>query len=475
MHATPPSLRPGGRSPGQLRPLTLTPGFVQTAEGSVLVSLGNTRVLTNATIEQGVPGWLRNSGRGWVTAEYSMLPRSTVTRTPRESERGKIGGRTHEIQRLIGRSLRSVVDMQALGERTVILDCDVIQADGGTRTAAITGAAVALALALDALVKAGTLKTSPLKQLVAATSVGIVDGAALLDLCYEEDAQAEVDMNVVMTADGGLVETQATAEKGSYSRADLNGLIDLAEAGTQGDLRGATEQCSRAGNRDQGSAKGEERKEREQKPTACESSASHAARPEIACVAAAPQMNLVLQSSFACAFCSGEGMISHAQKRNIPPIATLPCANICSNCLRAATRTPLSTPPSKTFPLPCAASGPKAQSTRLGKCSSTCASRNGTFWTFRAIPTISTFPGPKGYWPAKPVPPDAKAWDKSVRAFRRDLKAMSDLVADPATDLYAKIPHGNGQTILREALLVADHNAYHLGELVLLRRLLGAW
>ena len=152
------SLRPGGRSPGQLRPLTLTPGYVQTAEGSVLVSLGNTRVLTNATIEQGVPGWLRNSGRGWVTAEYAMLPRSTVTRTPRESERGKIGGRTHEIQRLIGRSLRSVVDMQALGERTVILDCDVIQADGGTRTAAITGAAVALGLALNALVKAGTLK-----------------------------------------------------------------------------------------------------------------------------------------------------------------------------------------------------------------------------------------------------------------------------------------------------------------------------
>jgi len=231
MHATPPSLRPGGRGPSQLRPLTLTPGFVQTAEGSVLVSLGNTRVLTCATIEQGVPGWLRNSGRGWVTAEYSMLPRSTVTRTPRESERGKIGGRTHEIQRLIGRSLRSVVDMHALGERTVILDCDVIQADGGTRTAAITGAAVALALALDALVKAGTLKNSPLKQLVAATSVGIVDGTALLDLCYEEDAQAEVDMNVVMTTDGGLVETQATAEKGSFSRADLNGLIDLAEAG----------------------------------------------------------------------------------------------------------------------------------------------------------------------------------------------------------------------------------------------------
>jgi ribonuclease PH len=226
-----PFFRPGGRTPLQLRPLTLTPGFVQTAEGSVLVSLGNTRVLTCATIEQGVPGWLRNSGRGWVTAEYAMLPRATVTRTPRESERGKIGGRTHEIQRLIGRSLRSVVDMKALGERTVILDCDVIQADGGTRTAAITGAAVALALALNALVAAGTLKQSPLKQLVAATSVGIVGGAMLLDLCYEEDSQAEVDMNVVMTADGGLIETQATAEKGSFSRSQLNGLIDLAEAG----------------------------------------------------------------------------------------------------------------------------------------------------------------------------------------------------------------------------------------------------
>jgi ribonuclease PH len=231
MPSTSTFFRPGGRSAAQLRPLTLTPGFVQTAEGSVLVTFGNTRVLTNATIEQGVPGWLRNSGRGWVTAEYSMLPRSTVTRTPRESERGKIGGRTHEIQRLIGRSLRSAVDMQALGERTVILDCDVIQADGGTRTAAITGAAVALAIALDALVKAGTLKESPLKRLVAAISVGIVEGTPLLDLCYEEDSAAEVDMNVVMTEDGGLVESQATAEKGSYTRSQLNELLDLAEGG----------------------------------------------------------------------------------------------------------------------------------------------------------------------------------------------------------------------------------------------------
>ena len=223
--------RQDGRLVDQLRPMILTPGFVRTAEGSVLISVGHTRVLCNATIENGVPGWLRNSGRGWVTAEYSMLPRSTVTRTARESERGKIGGRTHEIQRLIGRSLRSVIDMQALGERTVILDCDVIQADGGTRTAAISGASLALAIALEALVKAGSLKASPMRQLVAATSVGIVEGTALLDLCYEEDSQAEVDMNVVMTADGGLVETQATAEKGSYSRTQLNQLLDLAEGG----------------------------------------------------------------------------------------------------------------------------------------------------------------------------------------------------------------------------------------------------
>ena len=223
--------RPDHRAADRLRPVRLTPNFVATAEGSVLIESGNTRVLCNATIEQGVPGWLRNSGRGWVTAEYGMLPRATLTRTPRESERGKIGGRTHEIQRLIGRSLRSVVDMKALGERTIILDCDVLQADGGTRTAAITGAAVALALALDKLVAAGTLKASPLRQMVAATSVGIVDGNLLLDLCYEEDSRATVDMNVVMLADGGLVETQATAEKDSYTRKQLGEMLDYAEKG----------------------------------------------------------------------------------------------------------------------------------------------------------------------------------------------------------------------------------------------------
>ena len=229
--STPPIFRPGNRLADTLRPIRITPGFVATAEGSVLIECGNTRVLCNATIEQGVPGWLRNSGRGWVTAEYGMLPRATLTRTPRESERGKVGGRTHEIQRLIGRSLRSVVDMKALGERTIILDCDVLQADGGTRTAAITGAAVALAIALNKLVAAGTLKASPLKQMIAATSVGIVDGAVLLDLCYEEDSRATVDMNVVMLADKGLVETQATAEKDSYSRRQLNEMLDLAEKG----------------------------------------------------------------------------------------------------------------------------------------------------------------------------------------------------------------------------------------------------
>jgi ribonuclease PH len=238
MSAPPELFRPGTRAADTLRPIRLTPNFVATAEGSVLIESGNTRVLCNATVEQGVPAWLRNSGRGWVTAEYGMLPRATLTRTPREAERGKIGGRTHEIQRLIGRSLRSIVDMQALGERTIILDCDVLQADGGTRTAAITGAAVALALALQKLVAAGTLKASPLRQMVAATSVGIVDGNILLDLCYEEDSRATVDMNVVMLADGGLIETQATAEKDSYSRQQLNAMLDVAEKGIRELLAG---------------------------------------------------------------------------------------------------------------------------------------------------------------------------------------------------------------------------------------------
>ena len=236
------SLRSGGRGPAEARALKLTAGFVAAAEGSVLIEVGHTRVLCNATVEPNVPGWLRNSGRGWVTAEYAMLPRATLTRTPRESERGKIGGRTHEIQRLIGRSLRSIVDLKALGERSIILDCDVIQADGGTRTAAITGACTALALAIGKLVAAGTLKESPLKGMVAATSVGIVDGAVLLDLNYEEDARAEVDMNVVMTGAGQFVETQATAEREPYTRAQLDEMLNAAEAGIR-DLLAAQQAC----------------------------------------------------------------------------------------------------------------------------------------------------------------------------------------------------------------------------------------
>jgi ribonuclease PH len=231
MQANEKFFRSGGRLPSDLRPVRLTPGYIATAEGSILIEVGNTRVLCNATVEQGVPAWLRNSGRGWVTAEYGMLPRATLTRSPRESERGKVGGRTHEIQRLIGRSLRAVVDMQALGERTVILDCDVLQADGGTRTAAITGACAALAIAFQRMLAAGALKASPLKQLVAATSVGIVEDTALLDLAYEEDSQAEVDMNVVMTEDGGLVEVQATAERTAFPRSRMLEMMDLAEAG----------------------------------------------------------------------------------------------------------------------------------------------------------------------------------------------------------------------------------------------------
>ena len=199
----------------------------------MLIELGHTRMLCNATVENGVPGWLRNRGQGWVTAEYGMLPRATLTRTARESERGKVGGRTHEIQRLIGRSLRAAVDLKALGERTVILDCDVLQADGGTRTAAITGAAVALGLALDRLVASKVLSASPIRHLVAATSVGILEGTALLDLAYEEDARADVDMNVVMTEGGELIEVQATAEHHTFTRRQHSDLLDLAAKGIE--------------------------------------------------------------------------------------------------------------------------------------------------------------------------------------------------------------------------------------------------
>jgi len=231
-------LRSDGRSADQLRPLKITPDFIPTAEGSALIELGNTRVICTATVEDGVPSFLKGSGKGWVTGEYGMLPRATEQRTPREAARGKQSGRTQEIQRLIGRSLRAVTKQDALGERTVWLDCDVIQADGGTRTASITGAYVALALAMSRLVAAGILKNVPLTDTVAATSVGVVDGRALLDLVYEEDSRAEVDMNLVMTGTGKYVEIQATAEGRPFSGGEMQDLMALAAAG----IRRLTEQ-----------------------------------------------------------------------------------------------------------------------------------------------------------------------------------------------------------------------------------------
>ncbi|MCL4840914.1 MAG: ribonuclease PH [Bryobacteraceae bacterium] len=224
-------MRNDQRQAAQLRPLTMTPNWLATAEGSVLLELGHTRVLCAATVEETVPSFLRNAGRGWVTAEYSMLPRATAERTMREVNKGKPSGRTHEIQRLIGRSLRAVVDMEALGERTIVVDCDVLQADGGTRTAAITGGYVALALAVKKMLEFGALKRNPLRDLVAATSVGVVQGTALLDLAYDEDSQAEVDMNVVMTGAGAFVELQATAEKSAFADDRLAEMIALARQG----------------------------------------------------------------------------------------------------------------------------------------------------------------------------------------------------------------------------------------------------
>jgi ribonuclease PH len=216
-----------------MRPVRITTDYLLTAEGSALIEIGNTRVLCAASVEEGVPGFLRGSGKGWVTAEYSMLPRATATRTPREVARGRASGRTMEIQRLIGRSLRSIVDLHALGERSVILDCDVLQADGGTRTAAITGSYIAMSAALRQLVKFGALKRSPVKDFVAATSVGMVGGVPMLDLCYQEDSTAEVDMNVVMTGSGRFVELQATAEKGAFDDSHMLSLIALARRGIE--------------------------------------------------------------------------------------------------------------------------------------------------------------------------------------------------------------------------------------------------
>ncbi len=224
-------MRTDNRQPEEMRPVRIETGVLATAEGSALIRVGSTHVLCAATVEDTVPPFLRNSGKGWVTAEYSMLPRATAKRTPREVTKGRPSGRTHEIQRLIGRSLRSIVDTAVLGERTIIVDCDVIQADGGTRTASITGAYVALSLALRQLVKYGALKSMPLRDSVAATSVGLVRGVPMLDLCYEEDSQADVDMNVVMTGAGRFVEVQATAEHTPFDDAQMARMVDLARAG----------------------------------------------------------------------------------------------------------------------------------------------------------------------------------------------------------------------------------------------------
>jgi ribonuclease PH len=224
-------MRTDKRQTGDLRPVEIVTGYLATAEGSALIKVGNTHVLCAASIEDTVPPFLRNSGKGWVTAEYAMLPRATSKRTPREVNKGRQSGRTHEIQRLIGRSMRAVVDMTAFGERTVILDCDVLQADGGTRTASITGAFVAMALAFRRLQEYGAIKRPPLRDYVAATSVGIVNGQPMLDLCYEEDSAADVDMNVVMTGAGKFVEVQATAEHEAFDDGQMAELVALAKSG----------------------------------------------------------------------------------------------------------------------------------------------------------------------------------------------------------------------------------------------------
>ncbi len=227
-------MRHDGRQHDELRPITFDLDFISHPEGSVLITAGNTKVICNASVEDRVPPFLRGGGKGWITAEYSMLPRATNQRTIRESSKGKISGRTMEIQRLIGRALRAVVDLEKLGERTIWIDCDVIQADGGTRTASITGAFLAMSIAVGKLMKAGMIKTNPITDFLAAISVGIdKEQGILLDLNYEEDSSAEVDMNVIMTGSGRFVELQGTGEEATFSREDLNGLLGLAEKGIQ--------------------------------------------------------------------------------------------------------------------------------------------------------------------------------------------------------------------------------------------------
>jgi ribonuclease PH len=226
-------MRPDGRKADEMRPVSITRDFIRHAEGSVLITVGETKVICTASVEEKVPPFLRETGQGWVTAEYGMLPRSTKTRTPRETSTGRPTGRTFEIQRLVGRSLRGVTDLPALGERTIWIDCDVIQADGGTRTAAISGAFIALADAFRTLQQNGRLAKLPLKDFVAATSVGVVEGQVVLDLCYAEDAIADVDMNVVMTGSGNFIEVQGTAEENPFGRGQLDAMLQLAGTGIQ--------------------------------------------------------------------------------------------------------------------------------------------------------------------------------------------------------------------------------------------------
>jgi ribonuclease PH len=222
-------MRTDGRKPKQLRPLRITPNYIKTADGSVLIEMGETKVICTAKLEERVPPFLRNSGKGWITAEYGMLPGSSQARIGRESSRGKVGGRTHEIQRLIGRSLRAITELRGLGERTVWIDCDVIQADGGTRTASITGAYVALGEAVRSWQKRAVIARDPIKDSVAAVSIGIVDGAVLLDLCYEEDSKADVDMNFVMTGSGKFIEVQGTAESVPFTKKQMDNMAQTAQ------------------------------------------------------------------------------------------------------------------------------------------------------------------------------------------------------------------------------------------------------
>lgn len=224
-------MRSDGRKPTQMRPLKITPSYIKTADGSVLIEMGDTKVICTAKLEERVPQFLRNSGKGWITAEYGMLPGSSQTRIGRESARGRVGGRTHEIQRLIGRSLRAIADLKSLGERTIWIDCDVIQADGGTRTASITGAYVALAQATRSWLHRGVIGADPIKDSVAAVSIGVVDGKIHLDLCYEEDSRADVDMNFVMTGSGKFIEVQGTAETSPFTKKQMERMAELAQQG----------------------------------------------------------------------------------------------------------------------------------------------------------------------------------------------------------------------------------------------------